>query len=183
MSELRALLSTLTEGGSPAARLAAERELCVQLAPRIRLYGLRHLRNEAGAADLVQEVLLVFLEAARGGRVEDPEHVERFVLGICRNLVARSRRNERRARSFGEAVLPLFDSALPAAFTRVDAGQLALCLGMMARREQRVVVLTFQEEQTADEIAAALETSPGNVRVLRHRAVAALQRCMDARPS
>ena len=31
---------------------SAEAEFCRRFAPRIRLYGLRHLRNEAAAADL-----------------------------------------------------------------------------------------------------------------------------------
>jgi RNA polymerase sigma factor (sigma-70 family) len=76
-------------------------------------------------------------------------------------------------------VLPLSGAELPPAFTSVDAARLALCLGRVGAREQRVLLLTFQEDQTAEEIAAALETSPGNVRVLRHRAVTSLQRCMD----
>ena len=35
---------------------AAETELVRRMAPRIRLYGLRHLRNECAAEDLTQEV-------------------------------------------------------------------------------------------------------------------------------
>jgi DNA-directed RNA polymerase specialized sigma24 family protein len=41
-----------------------------------------------------------------------------------------------------------------------------------------VVLLTFQEDRSADEIASELGTSAGNVRVLRHRALLALQRCV-----
>jgi len=36
----------------------AEAEMCRRLGPRIRLYGLRHLRSSAAADDLVQQVLL-----------------------------------------------------------------------------------------------------------------------------
>jgi RNA polymerase sigma-70 factor, ECF subfamily len=64
----------------------AEAELCRRFAPRVRLYGLRHLRTEDRAADLVQSVLLAVLEAARAGRIAEPEHVGRFVLGTCRNV-------------------------------------------------------------------------------------------------
>jgi hypothetical protein len=55
MAELHDLVDTVAGGAAMCERLAAEHELCVQLAPRIRLYGLRHLRDEAAAADLVQE--------------------------------------------------------------------------------------------------------------------------------
>lgn len=163
----------------PSERTAAEREVCLRLAPRLRLYGLRHLGDEAAAADLVQEALIVFLENAREGKIQNPEHAERFVLGTCRNLVLRLHRDERRKQAFEGAVLPLLDHELPPAFASVDSARLAHCLGKLAVREQRVVLLTFQEERSAEEIAKEVTTSAGNVRVLRHRAVAALQRCVQ----
>jgi RNA polymerase sigma-70 factor (ECF subfamily) len=179
MAELRDLVDTVTGGAAMCDRLAAEHELCVQLAPRIRLYGLRHLRDDAAAADLVQEALIILLEAVRGGRIDDPEHVDRFVLGTCRNLVSRSRRDERRSKAFQGAVLPLSAAELPPAFSSLDAARVALCLGKVGAREQRVVLLTFQEDRSAEEIATELGTSPGNVRVLRHRAMAAIERCVE----
>lgn len=163
----------------PHERMAAEREVCLRLAPRVRLYGLRHLRDEAAAADLVQEALIVFLKNAREGKLDSPEHAERFVLGTCRNLVLRMRRDERRKRSFEGAALPLVDHELPPAFASVDAARLAHCLGKLALREQRVVLLTFQEERSAEQIGKEIRTTPGNVRVLRHRAMANLQRCVE----
>ena len=53
--------------------LEAEAELFRRMAPRIRLYGLRHLRDEHAADDLVQQVLIIALEALRAGRLHDPE--------------------------------------------------------------------------------------------------------------
>src|SRR4029079_19349709 len=58
-------------GGGPDS--AAEAELYRRLAPRVRLYGLRHLRDRAAAADLVQQVLLMTLERLRAGEVREPE--------------------------------------------------------------------------------------------------------------
>jgi RNA polymerase sigma-70 factor (ECF subfamily) len=181
MSDLATLVGAATGEAATGERRTAERELCELLAPRIRLYGLRHLRDEAAAADLVQDALVVLVEAVRAGRIDQPEHVDRFVLGTCRNLVSRSRRKERRAQAFMEGVLPLSAAELPPAYTRLDATRVSLCLGQLGVREQRVVLLTFQEERSADEIAGELATSPGNVRVLRHRAMAALQRCVEGR--
>ncbi|HTQ06781.1 MAG TPA: sigma-70 family RNA polymerase sigma factor [Polyangiaceae bacterium] len=180
MTEFRELVRCVAaHDGEAAERVAAERELFLLLAPRIRLYGLRHLRSETAAADLVQEVGVVLLEAVRAGRIEDLEHIERFVFGTCRHLVSRSRRNERRAQAFAGAVLPLSDTELPPSFSSVDSARLALCLGRVGAREQRVVLLSFQEERSADEIASELGISVGNVRVLRHRAMRALQRCVE----
>ena len=73
---------------------AAEAELCRRFAPRIRLYGLRHLRDEERARDLVQAVLLAVLQAARAGRIADPERVDRFMLGTSRNVAQRMRESD-----------------------------------------------------------------------------------------
>jgi RNA polymerase sigma-70 factor, ECF subfamily len=51
----------------------AEAELFRRMAPRIRLYGLRHLRSEHAADDLTQQVLITTLEALRAGRLREPE--------------------------------------------------------------------------------------------------------------
>jgi RNA polymerase sigma-70 factor (ECF subfamily) len=177
------LVNQIADSSLPRAlRSAAERAVCLALAPRLRLYGLRHLRDEAAALDLVQEALLVFLQSAREGKLDDPSHADRFALGVCRNLVSRWRRNERRQQAFERATLPLAEHELPPAFAAVDAARLAHCLGHLAVREQRVVLLTFQEERSAEDIASALSTSPGNVRVMRHRAMASLERCVQGVP-
>ena len=47
---------------------AAESELYRRFAPRVRLYGLRHLRDEDAAGDLVQKVMLVTIEKLRADR-------------------------------------------------------------------------------------------------------------------
>lgn len=160
-------------------RSFAERDLCLQLAPRIRLYALRRLRDEAAAADLTQEVLIALLAGARENKISEPEHVERYVLGICRNLVLRVHRGERHARAFEATVLPVQEHELPPAFAALDANRVAWCLGKLAARDQKVVVLTFREEQSAEQIAEQLSTSANNVRQLRHRAMLALRRCVE----
>jgi RNA polymerase sigma-70 factor (ECF subfamily) len=163
--------------GGGRRRPAAEAELCRRFAPRIRLYGLRHLRDEDRAADLVQAVLLAVLSAARAGRIADPERVDRFMLGTSRNVAQRMRETDRR--TTGDAGLA--EIAAPALdHERVDAGALARCMGGLDDRGRQVIMMSFNEERPSDEIAALLALSPGNVRVLRHRAIAALRRCLDA---
>jgi RNA polymerase sigma-70 factor, ECF subfamily len=76
--------------------LQAEAELARRMAPRIRLYGLRHLRDSAAAEDLTQEVLITTLEALRAGRLREPEKLTSFVLGTCRMTVLDLRRGSQR---------------------------------------------------------------------------------------
>jgi len=157
----------------------AETEVCRRMAPRIRLYGLRHLRSAAAADDLVQHVLLTTIEALRAGRLREAGKLAPFVLGTCRMTVLDLRRGARRQEQllaqFGPDLVPDRPS-MPA----VPERQLARCIDGLAERERTVVVLTFYDEQTAAETASFLGLSEANVRVIRHRAIRQLRACMGA---
>ena len=155
----------------------AETELCRRFAPRIRLYGLRHLHDEDRARDLVQAVLLAVLQAARAGRIADPDHVDRFMLGTSRNVAQRMRETDART-TRDDAALARIAAPLEE-HERVDATALARCFGALDERGRQVVKLSFMDECASDDIAARLAMSTANVRVLRHRAIAALRRCLD----
>jgi len=164
--------------GLPERAPEAEAELCRRFAPRVRLYGLRHLKTEDRAADLVQSVLLAVLEAARAGRIAELAHVERFVLGTCRNIAQRVR--EREARTVPVESTALDTSTYLPDFERIGTGALWGCMSKLEARSRKVLVLSFQVEQTTEEIAALTALSTANVRVVRHRALAQLRRCLDS---
>lgn len=166
-------LMTLIAAGGAAGR-DAERELCARFAPRIRLYGLRHLGDEDRARDLVQAVLLAVLGAAREGRLREAGKLDRFVLGTSRNVALRMRARE--ARREDAAVLE--EIAVPPVET-VDRAGLLRCMGGLDERARQVLSLSYVDDLAAEEIAARLATSAGNVRVVRHRAIAALRRCLE----
>ena len=156
----------------------AETELCRRMAPRIRLYGLRHLRSSSAADDLVQQVLLKVLEALRARRLREPEKLAHFVLGTCRMTVLDVRRTAHRQEEllsmFGDHLVPA-SSAPP----RVDDAQLARCVQALRERERTVILMDFYDEQTARETAGFIGTSEANVRVIRHRALKSLRACME----
>jgi RNA polymerase sigma-70 factor (ECF subfamily) len=159
----------------------AEAELFRRLAPRVRLYGLRHLRDPAGADDLVQDVLLLTFDSLRAGKVQERERLASFVLGTCRRVVIGIRRGaarrERLLEQFGPGLAP---AAAASDAASLDIEHLTRCLERLAERERAVVVLSFYSERGSDEVAAELGLSPGNVRVVRHRALARLRDCMGA---
>jgi RNA polymerase sigma-70 factor (ECF subfamily) len=165
--------------GAAAAR-AAEVELCRRYAPRVRLYGCKHLRDDERARDLVQIVLVGVLEAVRAGRVDDPRHLDRFVLGTCRNSVARMRQQDTRTPLASEEAVAAL--AVPGV-ERVELPALYGCVSRLERRAQQVLMLSFFEDQRAEHIASALSLSAGNVRVIRHRALAAIRQCLDGERS
>jgi RNA polymerase sigma-70 factor (ECF subfamily) len=156
----------------------AERLLCRRLFPRIRAYGLRHLRDDAGAADLAQHVLVVVLEALRAGRVEDPGRLPAFVMGICRNTVIEWKKVDRRRNTLLEKYAATLVGVAEIAPVSVDVVQLEHCLEELGARDRTIIALTYFDERAADEIGRALAMSVGNVRVARHRALARLHACV-----
>lgn len=171
------LVRNVAAGGSAARD--AETALCREFAPRIRLYGLRHLRDEDRAADLVQVVLMATIEALRAGRVDEPEHLDRFVLGTCRNTVHRLRDGDARLVTRPPEEIDL-GSVMPD-IERIDVVALFRCIAALDSKPRSVIYMTFQHDESADEIATKLGTSVANVRVLRHRAVAQVRACLDSK--
>src|SRR5262245_62967256 len=74
----------------------AEAELFRRMAPRVRLYGLRHLRDAHAADDLTQQVLITTIQALRAGRLREPEKLASFMLGTCRMTILDIRRGAQR---------------------------------------------------------------------------------------
>src|SRR5579871_6564655 len=156
----------------------AEAELFRRMAPRIRLYGLRHLRDPHAADDLTQQVLITTLEALRAGRLREPEKLASFVLGTCRMTVLDLRRNAQRRERLLEQFGPDLLAPVPSAEPQVDREQLSRCVRNLKERERTVIVMTFYDEQTAADLAQFLGVSEANVRVIRHRAIHQLRDCM-----
>jgi RNA polymerase sigma-70 factor, ECF subfamily len=155
---------------------ATESELYQRFAHRIRAYGLRHLRSHAAADDLVQQVLLVVIEAQRAGKLREPEKLPSYVLGTCRlvaqGLTRTERRRERLREQFG------FGDETTGGHAVLDLERLRQCLAELPPREQTVVALTYYADRDGDAIASELGMTVGNVRVVRHRAMAHLAECV-----
>jgi len=157
-----------------------ERAICVRYSNRIRSYGLCHLRDGTAAEELVEQVLLVVIEALLGGQVKDPANLDSYVFGTCRNMVYDMRRGNARQRRIAEQAAAV---ALPEGYEPpmavLDRSRLDSCLEGLEERARAVVLATFVDERDANEVGRSMGLSPGNVRVIRHRALAHLQECME----
>ena len=166
---------------APGRDTAAESEVCRRFAPRIRLFGLRHLRGEAAAADLMQEALLIALQRLRVASLREPGRLASYVLGIARQCMLDWRRNTARR----ERILESFPLDLPPLSEEpaepIDDGRLRHCLGGLSERERAVLLLTFYDNCSADAVAVELGLSGANVRVIRHRGLQRLRDCMNLR--
>jgi RNA polymerase sigma-70 factor, ECF subfamily len=156
----------------------AEAELYRRMAPRIRLYGLRHLREEQAAQDLMQQVMITSIEALRDGRLREPEKLASFVLGTCRMTVMDQRRGAQRKERLLEQFGAEFATTVEPSEPFLDKEQLARCVQSLKERDRAVIVMSFYAEQSGNEVAVSLRISEANVRVIRHRAIQQLRECM-----
>jgi RNA polymerase sigma-70 factor (ECF subfamily) len=171
-------LARRVAGAAPGIDRDAEALLCRRLGPRVRRYGLRHLRDADAAADLMQHVMMMILEKLRAGELRDPGQIVSFVFGTCRRVVLDQRRGafrrERLLEEYGEDLAIADIAQAP----RLDHGRVERCLAELPERERSVLVMTFHQEKNAGEVARELALTPGNVRVIRHRALERLRRCV-----
>jgi RNA polymerase sigma-70 factor (ECF subfamily) len=174
-------LARAVAAGTPGVAEAAEDELYRRFAPRVRLYGLRYLRDEEAARDLVQQVMLRTIEKLRSGSVRDGDQIASFVLGVSRTMVKDLRRLEWRRERLRDAFMARDMVEAPAGGATLDVDRLERCLARLAERERMVILLTFYAERTASDVGKELEVKEGHVRVIRHRAIEHLRTCMTAR--
>jgi RNA polymerase sigma-70 factor (ECF subfamily) len=166
---------------TPGRDRAAEGELYRCLAPRVRLYGLRHLRDAAAAADLAQDVLVMTLQRLREGMIREPDRIVSFVLGTSRQMVIDRRRGELRR----ERILAAFAEDTSVSDEGADfpypleLARLRRCLELLPERERTVVLLSFYDERQAGDVGNEVGLSAANVRVIRHRSIERLRTCLD----
>ena len=165
--------------GPRADTSTAEAELYRRFAPRVRLFGLRHLRDAHAADDLAQHVMTITIEKLRAGQVREPERLASFVLGTARLTAQAQGRAARRHRGSSDRLATAAETLASEPAADLDAERLRGCLHALPMRQRTVIVLTFYDQCTAGQIAAQLDSTEGNVRVIRHRALASLHACMD----
>jgi RNA polymerase sigma-70 factor (ECF subfamily) len=158
----------------------AEGALCRRFAPAVRTFWRRRLKGCDAIDEAAQDVLLRFVQAVRAGQVTEAARVGGFVLGICRNLAReRARSQERRSELFAEFGAALTSLQDEPELAKYQLAILEDCLSQVTQRSRDVIRCAFVEGESAAEIAAKLEMSEGNVRVVRHRALEALRSCMS----
>src|SRR5262245_45833439 len=165
-------------GGLAGSTDEEEAELYRRFAPRVRLYGRRHLRSHAAADDLAQEVLLLAIERLHAGEVRRPEEIGSFILGTSRMMAHSERKVARRREALAARFMDRAVDIAPPSAAALDAPRVAACLRGLAERDRLVVLLTFYADREAPRIAADLGVTPGAVRAIRHRAMARLRDCV-----
>jgi RNA polymerase sigma-70 factor, ECF subfamily len=158
---------------------SAEREICARILPAIRAFAARRLRP-ASAEDFTHDALTLLIEALRERRIHDPSRLAGFALGICRNLARERARTDERRRDLSEKYAPSeADLATWDAALSVRRDHLEDCYSQLTERSRKVIRATFCEDAADSDIARLLELTEANVRIIRHRTLAALRACLD----
>ncbi|MGH3614997.1 MAG: RNA polymerase sigma factor ShbA [Pseudonocardia sp.] len=141
-----------------------------------------HLPDSARTIDdVVQEVCIAIVSALPRYRVDAPFIA--FVVGVTANKIADAYRAAVRNKSRPMSDLPedADPGAGPEQLVLQDerAVELGRLLDRLPERQRDIVVLRVGLGWSADEVAEALGSTPGAVRVAQHRALAALRRFVN----
>src|SRR5262245_3102118 len=136
MPDAPATLDTLSDealarriaGGLQGSTDAEEAELYRRFSPRVRLYGRRHLRNDAAAEDLAQDVLLLTIQRLHAGEVARHQEIGTFIPGTRRMMARAERRTARRRDALGARFLEAPVETAPASIAVLDVPRVTACL-------------------------------------------------------
>jgi len=160
-------------------------------------YALARVRETAVAEDLVQETFLAALRGLEGfvGRSTERTWLTSILKRKIIDFFRRKGRNRttQEAPAKGDAAKSDFDDAgwwrnLPASWGNNPSAALEEreflkafqhCLGKMPDRLAAAFTLREMEGLSTEELTQHLETTPGNMGVILHRARLALRRCLE----
>ncbi len=120
------------------------------------------------AEDIVQEALTRFLEAARDGRIRNPDSLGAFLSGICNNVISEYRRRlwrEPPAEDPGPG-----QTVAPEAEWLELQDAVAAALAELSDRDGQILRAFFLQEKEKDEICRSLGISDNQFRVALFRA-------------
>lgn len=143
-------------------------------------FALSLCRNEAEAADLVQETF--YLWAAKGHQLENAARVKSWLFTtLHREFLGRRRRLVRFPHHELDDVEDELPEVPPELPTRLDWDVLAECLDRMDPTFQSPVALFYLEDYSYNEIAEVLEVPLGTVKSRIARGIAHLQVMLQER--
>ena len=154
-------------------------------APAVYRYLYAHLPDFMDAEDLTGEVFLKTWEALPGYRHRGLPFLA-FLYRVAHNTlidhVRRSRQRDHQTMADLEEVLQDANPG-PADLvgTRLEHRELLQIMSKLQEDYQTVLILRFLSELSPEETAMVMQRSPGSIRVLQHRALAALRELMSTR--
>ena len=168
---------TMSDGELAVAVLggdaAAESVLYEKYSERVLFLAMSERFTREDAEDVRAETFLRVLQALRAGKLQKPESLASFVVGIALNVM----REQRRQRAGTEALderedeLPGGDSPEEAFLDREAARAVEEMAARLKPREREFLRMYYYEERPKEEIARALGIREERVRLIKSRAL------------
>lgn len=164
----------------PTRPTAAELE---PLRGGLRIIALRALRDADLADEAVQETLSRAVIALEAGRVDDPAKLGAYVAGIANHVCLHMLRDRKDTVSLeddsgeprGFPQLRTVHNPLEALISEDERKRLRAAFDELSQSDQRLLRLSFHEDRSPTEIAAALSEPPERVRKRKSRALERLR--------
>jgi RNA polymerase sigma-70 factor, ECF subfamily len=167
-------------------RLASE--LTDRFWERLRLFAARRTRDVALAEDVAQETIQRTLEALRAGRVRSRKALPAFLFQTARHIcLHRSRSAGREARALeafteGGSEPSTGRDVLTELIASERVVEVRSALRSLPQEEEHLLRACFGEAEDTEAIARRLRTTPGALRVRKHRALRRLAAILRGGP-
>ena len=171
--------------GSSVQRRSACREKLAGIYDRyhqpIYSYVYRQVSDVETASDLTAEVFSRLLRVAQGDGFPE-QQVRAWLYRTAHNLVIDHYRRQahRQHLSLEEELVEGGEDPAGVVERRASAAQVRAALQHLTSAQQQVIVLKFLQGLSNQEVAEILHRSVGAIKLLQHRALAALQRHLAA---
>lgn len=138
---------------------------------------LRHrARHAEGVDDLCQDALIVVLQAAREGRIDDPAALVEYALQTARQLALNAERKRSRRQTYSSSEPPeTLDGTVPDASESLAGEQVRQCVGevlaaMPNSRDRDLLHSYYLRETSTSELQAQLSMDSAQLGKVLHRA-------------
>jgi RNA polymerase sigma factor (sigma-70 family) len=146
----------------------------------------KNLHSTELAHDLRQETFLRVLTVLRSDHsIREPEHLEFFVLGVCKNVLHETYRQNKRIVHLDPELEIASNAPSPdtCAMAAETANQLQKMLSNLSPRMRAIMKAALLEEQDRDQICMKFGINRNHLRLLICRAKKALRVCVQKQTS
>jgi len=160
--------------------------LIVRDYPGLRRLLVRHARDPALAADLLNDAICTTLEKWRAGQIERPELICGYVFQVALNLLRNHRRSiaERPERRADSEVLERTQGNVASMDELVETGMAQRVRGLLQRlgntRDRVILKRFYLDEERKDVICSELGLAADQFDKVLHRARARLRELLEA---
>jgi RNA polymerase sigma-70 factor (ECF subfamily) len=154
--------------------------LWLEAEPAVRAYVGAAVREFHDAEDVVQQVALT--AARRFDEFDASRPFLAWVLWLAKSrIVDHYRQQARERRLFSEGLLDRLAAALVSQQAELPARQAALerCLERLPEKSRRLLTLRYAEDASVAEVATAVQSTAGAVRVMLFRLRNLLSQCIE----